>query len=490
MSKTKPNSESNTKLWGGRFKELTADIMNRIGESISFDKELYSQDIRGSLAHAQMLCKIGILSNKELTSIEKGLQKIQIEIETGKFEYKMELEDIHMHIESRLTQLIGEAGKKLHTARSRNDQVSQDVRLYILDQISLIENELILLLEQLLLKARSSIDVLFPGYTHLQIAQPIRASHYFMAHFWAFLRDLELFQYVKETTDLLVLGSGAMAGVNYNSDREFLRKELKLSRISENSMDAVSQRDHIIQYLFAISQCMTHASRVCEEFIIYSSTEFNYIGLPDRLTSGSSIMPQKKNPDVAELIRGKSAMVFGNLMSLLSLVKGTPMAYNRDFQEDKIPMFQSSKHILLSLEGLREMVSGLEIKSSSIEENLKKGFSTATDLADWLVSFKKIPFREAHEIVGNLVSFCTENKLDLFNVSLEDRSRISIHLTDSSYLDSISLYKSADKKNVAGGTARKRQLEQFAQAEKRLKFYRNKRNSKLKKKPISKGQTK
>lgn len=474
MNNTKTSPNSNTKLWGGRFKELTSDIMNRIGESISFDKELYAQDIRGSLAHAKMLCKIGILNEKELLLIGSGLTKIQSEFESGKFEFKQELEDIHMHIESRLTQLIGETGKKLHTARSRNDQVSQDVRLYILDQIKTIESELMLLLEDLLKRAKSSLDILFPGYTHLQIAQPIRASHYFMAHFWAFLRDLELFQHVKSTTDLLVLGSGAMAGVNYNSDREFLRKELQLTSISENSMDAVSQRDHIIQYLFAISQCMTHASRIAEELIIYSSTEFNYIGLPDRLTSGSSIMPQKKNPDVAELIRGKSAMVFGNLMSLLALVKGTPLAYNRDFQEDKIPLFQASKHILLSLEGLREMVAGLEIRSASIETNLKKGFSTATDLADWLVSVKNIPFREAHEIVGNLVSVCTKKNVDLFSVSIEDRKKISSHLIDPTYLDAISLYNSADKKNVPGGTARKRQLEQFTQAEKKLKLFKSK----------------
>jgi argininosuccinate lyase len=486
MNKPKQQQpENNSKLWGGRFKELSSDIMNRIGESISFDRELFKQDIRGSKAHAKMLFKIGILNDKELKSIDSSLDKIQTEIEHGKFEFQVELEDIHMHIESRLTQLIGEPGKKLHTARSRNDQISQDVRLYIIDQIDLIQNELSNLLSSLLIRAKSSIDIIFPGYTHLQIAQPIRASHYFMAHFWAFLRDWELFEFVKTTSNVLVLGSGALAGVNYNSDRQFLKKELDLAKISENSIDAVGQRDHVLQYLFAISQTMAHASRISEEFILYTTTEFNYIRLPDRLTSGSSIMPQKKNPDVAELIRGKSAMVFGNLISLLSLVKGTPLAYNRDFQEDKIPIFQSTKHILLSIEGLREMIDGLIIQPDKIELNLKKGFSTATDLADWLVNKKSIPFREAHEIVGNLVAYCSENSYDLFNVPLESRAKISKHLTNEEYFDSISLYNSADKKNVEGGTAKPRQKEQFAKAEKCLKSIEKNLKNKLKR-PLKK----
>lgn len=458
-----------TKLWGGRFQESQSNLMERIGESISFDKELYKQDIQGSIAHAKMLQRIGILTSKELQSIEKGLNQIQKEIETGQFETKIELEDIHMHIESRLTEIIGETGKKLHTARSRNDQVSQDVRLYLLDHLEVVFSELLLLLRALLDQAKKSMHFMIPGYTHLQVAQPIRASHYLLAHFWAYTRDLENFFHTYRISDVLVLGSGALAGVNYPTDRLFLQKELGLSKISENSMDAVAQRDHVLQYLFSASQCMVHASRLSEELVLYSTTEFSYIQLPDRLTSGSSIMPQKKNPDVAELIRGKSGIVIGNLMGVLSLVKGTPMAYNRDFQEDKPPLFQTAKHLLLSIEGLKEMVEGLEFRLDAMESSLKRGFATATDLADWLVNEKKIPFREAHEIVGSLVSLCVEKNLDLTTISEEDRKKISAHLLDDGYQAAISLANSADKKDVFGGTALKRQKEQLILAEKKWK---------------------
>ncbi|WCL47869.1 argininosuccinate lyase [Leptospira sp. GIMC2001] len=473
------------KLWGGRFEEAQSGIMERIGESISFDKVLYKQDIRGSIAHAKMLNKIGVINAKELASIEKGMATIEKEIESGNFIFTESLEDIHMHIESRLTHIIGDAGKKLHTARSRNDQVSQDVRLYLKDNLDLINDSMLSLLRAFHSKAKASINILFPGYTHLQIAQPIRASHYLLAYFWAFSRDLQCFLQAKEEADVLVLGSGALAGVNYNTDRKFLQKELGLARISENSMDAVGQRDHLFQFMFAASQFMIHASRFCEELIIYSSTEFSYIRLPDRLTSGSSIMPQKKNPDVAELIRGKSGIVIGNLMSLLSLVKGTPLTYNRDFQEDKPPIFQTMKHLSLSIEGIREMVEGMEFRSDSIESSLNRGFATATDLADWLVSQKKVPFREAHEIVGRLVSECVKNQKDLFTIDLELRKNISDHLTDPNYFEAISLSKSADKKDVPGGTALRRQKEQLTQAEKKLVELNN-RVKKIRNKEIRK----
>lgn len=464
----------NAKLWGGRFQESQSDLMERIGESISFDKDLYKQDIRGSIAHARMLKKIGILDAKECKAIETGLKAIEREIESGQFETKIELEDIHMHIETRLTQLIGDAGKKLHTARSRNDQISQDVRLYLLDHISDLLPMMMDLLQSLLTKAEKNIDTLFPGYTHLQVAQPIRASHYLLAYFWAFERDVQNILRAHEVANVLVLGSGAMSGVNYPTDREFLRQELKLGFISPNSMDAVAQRDHIFQYLFAASQCMVHASRLCEELIIYSSTEFSYIRLPDRLTSGSSIMPQKRNPDVAELIRGKSAMVLGDLMALLTLVKGTPMTYNRDFQEDKPPLFRTAKNLLLSIEGLKEMVEGLDFRVVSIESTLKKGFATATDLADWLVNEKSVPFREAHEIVGSLVSECENKGKDLFSIDLDTRAKISPHLTDKNYMVAISLENSTDKKDVEGGTARKRQVEQIRKAKKAMQILRKK----------------
>lgn len=465
----KQTQKKKTKLWGGRFQESQSDLMERIGESISFDRELYAQDIRGSIAHARMLARIGILTQKDLQAIEKGLATIQKEIESGNFHYTIELEDIHMHIESRLTELIGDAGKRLHTARSRNDQVSQDVRLYILDHLQVVFQETLLLLSAFLKQAEASVDLMIPGYTHLQVAQPIRASHYLLSHYWAFVRDFEGFLQTYRLSDVLVLGSGAMAGVNYPTDREFLRNELGLARISENSMDAVGQRDHILSYLFQASQCMIHASRFAEELIMFSSTEFSYIRLPDRLTSGSSIMPQKKNPDVAELIRGKAGMVVGNLMSVLTLVKGTPMTYNRDFQEDKPPLFQTAKHLLLSLEGLKEMVEGMQFRTESMEKSLRDGFATATDLADWLVAEKKVPFREAHEIVGSLVSVCVAQKTDLFRISKTERGNISAHLLDPGYESAIDLAKSADKKNVSGGTAKSRQKDQLRQAWKKWK---------------------
>ena len=294
------------KLWGGRFAESPSSLMVRIGESISYDKELYKQDINGSISHSRMLKKIGIITNEEQKKIETGLGQIRKEIESGKFEYKIENEDIHMSIEVRLTEIIGDIGKKLHTARSRNDQVSQDVRLYLKDEIYIILNDLLELLATWIVKAEKNVNTMIPGYTHLQIAQPIRASHYFLSHFWANVRDFEEFFAAYVRADELVLGSGALAGVNYRTDRQFLKKDLGLNGISENSIDAVSQRDHVLKFLFAASQFFIHTSRFCEEVILFSSQEFSYFRLPDSLTTGSSIMPQKKNPDIAELLRGKA----------------------------------------------------------------------------------------------------------------------------------------------------------------------------------------
>lgn len=457
------------KLWGGRFQTPPSSLMIRIGESISFDKELYLHDIFGSISHARMLTKIGILNESELKKIEAGLLKIQKEIETGVFQFKIENEDIHMSIESRLTEILGDLGKKLHTGRSRNDQVSQDVRLYLKSEIKEILILLYSLLTSWVKKAEQNVGTIIPGYTHLQIAQPIRASHYFLAHFWANLRDFKDLMDALERADELVLGSGAMAGVNYNTDRKFLQKDLGLSRISENSIDAVSQRDHIFKFLFASSQFMIHASRFCEELILYTSQEFSYFKLPDHLTTGSSIMPQKKNPDIAELIRGKAGRVLGNLNHLMIMMKGTPLAYNRDFQEDKLPLFDTVKQMKLSIEGLRDMVDGLVIFPENAKKMLRSGYATATDLADWLVAKKKVPFRTAHEIVGELVKYCSEKNTDLFSVSSGERGKINSVLTDPGYEEAISLETSCEKKDVEGGTAEKRQWEQIKKAKQELK---------------------
>jgi argininosuccinate lyase len=452
------------KLWGGRFNSSSSSIMERIGESISFDHKLYKQDILGSIAHAKNLKSIGILNETELDAIIKGLNQIQGEIERGELQFSLELEDIHMHIESRLTQLIGEAGKKLHTGRSRNDQVGQDVRLYIRDSIKKIIESLILLQETILKKSEQSFELVMPGYTHLQVAQPIRVSHYLLSYFWAFQRDLETFYSVKNHNDILVLGSGALAGVNYPTDRELIANELNLKNISENSIDAVSQRDHILQYLFASSQLMTHFSRVCEEIIVFTSVEFSFLSLPDELTTGSSIMPQKKNPDIAELIRGKSSKVASYLFHMLGLLKGLPLAYNRDLQEDKISLFSAESEVLISIEGITEMMKGMKFHPENMENSLKKGFSTATDLADYLVSKKKIPFREAHELVGRLVGECTRNGKTLFDIPETIRSTISKFFAEDEYFEAISLKNSTDKKNVYGGTALNRQKEQWHNA--------------------------
>ncbi|MBM9589481.1 argininosuccinate lyase [Leptospira sp. 201903075] len=452
------------KLWGGRFDAPPSSLMIRIGESISFDKELYAHDIEGSISHSRMLKRIGILSESEQRKIETGLIQIKKEIDSGKFEFKIENEDIHMSVESRLTELLGDLGKKLHTGRSRNDQVSQDVRLYIKSEVEAVLVLLLDLLTAWVGKAEAHTKTIIPGYTHLQIAQPIRASHYFLSHFWANVRDFEDFLDAYERADELVLGSGALAGVNYATDREFLKKDLSLSKISENSIDAVSQRDHIFKFLFAASQFMIHVSRFCEEIILYTSQEFSYFKLPDHLTTGSSIMPQKKNPDVAELIRGKAGRVIGSLTHLLVMVKGTPLSYNRDFQEDKLPLFDTVKQIKLSIEGVRDMVLGIQVFPENALRSLRSGFSTATDLADWLVSAKGIPFRSAHEIVGELVKHCSAKGYDLFNIPSGERGQIHAVLTDPGYDAAISLETSCDKKDVMGGTSFSRQKEQIKRA--------------------------
>ncbi|HMV79455.1 MAG TPA: argininosuccinate lyase [Leptospiraceae bacterium] len=457
-----------TKLWGGRFSSPTSPIMERIGESISFDYKLYHHDILGSRAHSKNLKQMGILTEREFDDIQRGLTQIEKEIEEGKLKFRPELEDIHMHIESRLTELIGSAGKKLHTARSRNDQVAQDVRLYLKDSIVKIQNSLKNLLEAVLKKAEASTDIIMPGYTHLQVAQPIRASHYLLAHFWALYRDFRQFLFAKEINDVLVLGSGALAGVNYPTDRDLIAEELGLSKLSQNSIDAVSQRDHLLNYLFASSQLMIHLSRMSEEIIIFNTVEFSYIQLPDALTTGSSIMPQKKNPDIAELIRGKSARVIGHLNQMMFLLKGLPLAYNRDLQEDKIPVFETEETVLVSLEGMTEMIKSLKFQEKNMKHSLEKGFAAATDLADFLVNRKGVPFRDAHEYVGRLVGECAEQGYVLSDAPESLRTKISHFFTGKEYEEAVSLSASADKKNVFGGTAKERQTEQIELARKRL----------------------
>ncbi len=458
------SDKQNKKLWGGRFTSSSSDVTERLSQSISFDSRLYKQDIRGSKVHASMLEKMGVLSQRECSDIHSGLEEIEGEIDRGIFEFKSSLEDIHMNIESSLTERIGDAGKKLHTARSRNDQVSTDLRLYIKEESANIEVLLKKLIQILVDLAENHIEVVMPGYTHLQVAQPIRFSHHMLAYAWKFSRDLTRLNHAVRAADSLPLGSGALAGVNYENDREFLRENLGFSNIILNSMDGVSDRDFVLDFLYFASVLGTHLSRFCEELILWSSAEFNFIRLSDSVTTGSSIMPQKKNPDVAELVRGKTGRLYGNLISLLTVLKGLPMTYNRDLQEDKESLFDSIDTVAICLEGMIEMLSGMEVRRELMEEALSRNFSTATDLADYLAR-KGVPFRQSHEISGSIVKYCEDEKRDFFSLSLEELRRFSSVFEEDilSVLDPLS---STERKLSMGSTAKGEVLRQVGELRK------------------------
>ena len=439
------------KLWGGRFEEKPSDITERLSVSVHFDKRLYRQDIRGSAAHAQMLCECGIISPEDLSLIINGLNRIETEIESGTFVFKESLEDVHMNIESRLTELIGDAGKRLHTARSRNDQIATDTRLYIKDEISKIKKILIKLIEVLVDTAEKNTDIVMPGYTHLQVAQPVRFSHHILAHAWALTRDYKRLENAFQTSDVSPLGSGALAGVNYRTDRESTRKKLDFSTVSGNSMDSVADRDYMLDMIYFCSVCSMHLSRFAEELIIWSSSEFAYIKLSDKVTTGSSIMPQKKNPDLAELIRGKTGRVYGNLISLFTVLKGLPLAYNRDLQEDKEPLFDSIDTVKLSIEGMTEMLKEMTVNQGRMKKAVYSNYSTATDLADYLV-MKGLPFRDAHEVSGNIVKFCEQSGKDFFTLTLEDVKKFS-DCFDGSITEILNPELSTERKLSSGSTS-------------------------------------
>ncbi|HOP31320.1 MAG TPA: argininosuccinate lyase [Spirochaetota bacterium] len=439
------------KLWGGRFDRGSSDITERISKSVHFDSRMYRQDIRGSIAHARMLEKMGILSSGELNDIIKGLEKIRGEIDEGEFEFLSSREDIHMNIEAALTERIGDAGKRLHTGRSRNDQVAVDIRMYIIDQASEIDTLLVRFLNEVVVLAEKNIDVIMPGYTHMQVAQPVRFSHHMLAYAWQLLRDRKRLAAAVEACSSLPLGSGALSGVNYMNDREFLKNELKFNDIVMNSMDAVSDRDFALDFLYFAAVLGTHLSRFCEELVLWSTAEFNFIRLADTVTTGSSIMPQKRNPDVAELIRGKSGRLYGNLVALLTILKGLPMTYNRDMQEDKEPLFDSIDTVKLSLEGMIEMISSMEINRERMKEGVYRNFSTATDLADYLVK-KGVPFRESHEISGKIVRYCETEKRDFFNLS-HDELRVFSPLIDEEIKEILDPEKATERKLSMGSTS-------------------------------------
>ncbi|MCX7738716.1 MAG: argininosuccinate lyase [Hydrogenothermaceae bacterium] len=446
------------KLWGGRFSESTDEFVEEFTESVSFDMELALYDIKGSMAHATMLARQGIIPKEDGEKIVSGLRDIENEILNGRFIWKRELEDVHMNIEKALTDKIGPVGGKLHTGRSRNDQAVTAFRLYLKDNISHIVSLLESLMLSLLNKARNTVDYLMPSYTHLQRAQPIRVAHYFLAYLEMFSRDRDRFSDCFKRVDMLPLGSGASAGVDFPIDREFVASELGFSQVMRNSLDATSSRDFAVEFLSACAICMANMSRFSEDMIIYSSTEFSFVELPDKLTTGSSIMPQKKNPDVLELIRGKTGRVYGSLVSLLTTIKGLPLAYNRDLQEDKEPVFDAVRTLKGSLTGIRKVVDGLRIKDS-ITYKASGSFSLATDLANYLVE-KGVPFREAHHTVGSLVGYLVSQNRDLESITLEELKKFS----DLFYEDALNLLKPevvADRRNSFGGTAKSQVLKQI-----------------------------
>ena len=465
--KNKTCSSSEKKLWGGRFKQSTDALMETFSASISFDKRLYDCDIEGSIAHCKMLARCKIITSAESKKIIKGLQRILRECDEGRFEFSVRLEDIHMNIESRLREIIGPVAGKLHTARSRNDQVCLDIRLYLRKEVEDIVGELNNLCKALVAIAKKNIDHVIPGYTHLQRAQPVLLSHHLLAYVEMMLRDKERFLDAYKRINVMPLGSAALAGTNFPIDRKITAKLLRFPEISHNSMDAVADRDFAAEFCSASALVMMHLSRFCEEIVIWNSSEFGFLELSDAFTTGSSIMPQKKNPDAAELIRGKSGRVFGNLVSLLTLMKGLPLAYNKDLQEDKEPLFDTAETVKVCLRIFTDMMKSAKFIPIAKKELEASGFLTATDLADYLV-LKGVPFRDAHEITGKTVAFCLEKEKTLTDISLPELRKISKRF-DKDVFEHIALNNSVDRKNVYGGTAKKQVRAQITRLTKKLK---------------------
>ncbi|MBA7636214.1 Argininosuccinate lyase [subsurface metagenome] len=449
----------------GRFKKKADKLVDEYTTSIPFDWRLYPYDIAGSIAHARMLAKQGIIPDKDAETIVNGLTAIQREIEGGEFPFQAELEDIHMNIEARLIEIVGEVGGKLHTARSRNDQVALDLRLFTRDAIESTLAQLEELQRALIALAEANKGVIIPGYTHLQTAQPVLLAHHLLAYFEMLRRDTARFTDCLGRTDVMPLGSGALAGVAYNIDREFVAKELGFDQISRNSLDAVSDRDFVLEYQAAASFCMMHLSRLAEEIILWSSAEFNFIELDEAYATGSSIMPQKKNPDVAELARGKTGRVYGNLMGLLTTMKALPLAYNRDLQEDKEALFDSVETLLSTLEVFTGMLKTLKVNEEKARRAVDEGYILATDLADYLVKKGKA-FRTAHETVAKLVSYAIAKNKPLSELSLAEYKKLSPLFEKDVF--SITVESSIAARDVIGGTAPKQVAKALAAAKKSL----------------------
>ncbi len=442
------------KLWGGRFSEATDQFVERFTASVGFDARLYHHDIRGSIAHARMLAQCGVITDAERDQIVAGLGTVLAEAKEGRFPWSVALEDVHMNIESRLTALVGDVGKKLHTARSRNDQVATDIRLYLRDEIDgllEIETELLAALADL---AEQHADTLMPGFTHLQTAQPVTFGHHLLAWFEMLIRDRDRLTDLRKRVNVMPLGAAALAGTTFPIDRTFTARELGFEAISENSLDAVSDRDFAIEFCAASSLTMMHLSRWCEELVLWSSQQFGFVSLPDRFCTGSSIMPQKKNPDVPELIRGKSGRVFGHLVSLLTLMKSQPLAYNKDNQEDKEPLFDAVDTMRDCLTAMLRMIPHLEVNAERMREAAAAGHATATDLADYLVR-KGVAFRDAHEMVGKAVAHAQSKGVSISDLSPAQLRRIGSlgkHIDDD-VADFLTLEGSVAARDHFGGTA-------------------------------------
>ncbi|MBQ0715109.1 MAG: argininosuccinate lyase [Paraperlucidibaca sp.] len=446
-------STPSSSMWGGRFAEATDQFVAEFTASVQFDKRMYRQDIRGSIAHATMLAEVGVLNAADRDLIVDGLKAIEDEISRGEFVWRVELEDVHMNIESRLTDRIGIAGKRLHTGRSRNDQVATDIRLYLRDEIDAIRGELKRLMTGLIDLAEREADTIMPGFTHLQTAQPVTFGHHLLAWFENLKRDDERLIDLRVRVNRLPLGSAALAGTTYPIDRRITAKLLGFDGICENSLDAVSDRDFAIEFCSASALIMMHLSRFSEELVLWASAQFNFVDLPDRFCTGSSIMPQKKNPDVPELVRGKSGRVFGHLMALLTLMKGQPLAYNKDNQEDKEPLFDTADTVMGSLRAFADMVPALVPRREIMREAARRGFATATDLADYLVK-RGLAFRDAHEVVGKAVGYGVSSGKDLAEMSLAELQEFSSDISDDVF-EVLTLEGSVNARDHIGGTAPK-----------------------------------
>lgn len=451
QEKTSPEAPQAPKTWSGRFNEPVDELVKRYTASVDFDQRLALFDIQGSLAHAAMLAQQGIISQDDLAALRTGMAQIRTEVEAGRFNWQLDLEDVHLNIERRLTELVGDAGKRLHTGRSRNDQVATDVRLYLRaaidDSIKLVHAVQLALLDL----AEANVATIMPGFTHLQVAQPVTFGHHLMAYYEMLKRDAGRLADCRKRVNQLPLGAAALAGTSYPIDRTFVARELGFDGVAENSLDAVSDRDFAIEFTAAASLIMTHLSRLSEELILWMSPRFGFIDIADRFTTGSSIMPQKKNPDVPELVRGKTGRVTGHLVSLLTLMKGQPLAYNKDNQEDKEPLFDTVDTLANTLRIYADMLRGIRVKADAMRAAARQGFATATDLADYLVK-KGLPFRDAHEAVALAVRHAVEQDCDLADLPLETLKGFSPLVAEDVY-DVLTLEGSVASRDHIGGTA-------------------------------------